>query len=77
VTAFQYARPAFTLAPTGARAVMQPEFGAVATKGTFLPKLQQLATEDLPAKGRAVRAFAKTHPFSAAAAKLATILTRL
>ncbi len=75
--AFQYGLPAITLDHAGARAVMQPEFGAVATKETFLPKLQQLATEDLPAKGRAVRAFAKTHPFSAAAAKLATILTRL
>jgi glycosyltransferase involved in cell wall biosynthesis len=75
--AFQYGLPAITLDHAGARAVMQPEFGAVATKETFLPKLQQLATEDLPAKGRAARAFANNHTFSAAAAKLAAILSRL
>jgi glycosyltransferase involved in cell wall biosynthesis len=75
--AFQYGLPAITLDHAGARAVMQPEFGAVATKETFLPKLQQLVAEDLPAKGRAARAFAQNHSFSAAAAKLATLLTRL
>ena len=75
--AFQYGLPAITLDHAGARAVMQPEFGAVATKETFLPKLQQLAAEDLTAKGRAARTFAQHHPFSAAAAKLAAILARL
>lgn len=75
--AFQYGLPAITLDHAGARAVMRPEFGAVATKETFLQALRQLAGEDLSAKGRAARAFAQNHPFSAAAAKLATTLTRL
>jgi glycosyltransferase involved in cell wall biosynthesis len=75
--AFQFGLPALTLDHAGARAVMQPAFGAVATKATFLTDLQQLAQSDLAAKGRAARAFAQQNPFANSAAKLAAILTGL
>jgi len=69
--AFQYGLPALTLE----NAAMQPAFGAVATPETFLAELQQLVQSDLAAKGRAAQAFALRNPFSAAAARLATILS--
>lgn len=68
--AFQYARAALTLD----NAAMQPAFGAIATKETFLTNLQQLAQSDLAAKGRTAQAFAQQNPFANAAARLATIL---
>lgn len=75
--AFQYGLPALTLDHAGARAVMQADFGAVATAQTFLHELKQLAQSDLTAKVRAVQTFAQLHPFSNAAAGLAHILARL
>ena len=71
--AFQYGLPALTLD----NAAMQPAFGAVATKATFLTVLQQLAQSNLAAKGHAAQAFAKQNPFAKAAASLAEILTKL
>ena len=71
--AFQYGLPALTLD----NAIMQPAFGAVATKATFLSQLQQLSQSDLAAKGRAVQAFAKQNPIANAAASLTEILTKL
>jgi glycosyltransferase involved in cell wall biosynthesis len=75
--AFQYGLPALTIDHAGARAVMQPAFGAVATEATFLGQLKQLAQSDLPAKGRAAQAFAQQNPFANAAAQLARILVQL
>jgi len=75
--AFQYGLPALTLDHAGARAAMRPAFGAIATRATFLDELKQLAGSDLPAKGRAAHAYAQQHPFSNAAAQLATILAKL
>ena len=71
--AFQYGLPAITLD----NAVMRPAFGAVATKATFLSKLQELAQSDLAAKGRAARIYAEQNPFSKAASALARILTAI
>ena len=71
--AFQYGLPALTLA----NAVMQPAFGAVATKATFLTELQRLAQSNLHEKVRAAQAFAKQNPFANAAGALAQILTKL
>jgi len=71
--AFQYGLPALTLD----NAIMQPAFGAIATKATFLSALQQLVQSNLPEKGRAAQAFAKQNPFANAAASLAEILTEI
>lgn len=75
--AFLYGLPALTLDHAGARAVMRPEFGAVATPATFLDALQSLVAADLPAMGAAARAFAETRPFSQSARELAGALRQL
>ena len=75
--AFQYGLPALTLDHAGARAVMQPGFGAVATEATFSNALHMLAASDLTAQGRAAQAFAARHPFAHAAAELARLLIAL
>jgi glycosyltransferase involved in cell wall biosynthesis len=75
--AFQYGLPALTLDHAGARAVMRPEFGAIAAPATFLESLQAMVAGDLVAKGRAAQVFAREHPFANAATQLAAILTRL
>ena len=72
--AFQYELPALTLDHAGARAVMRPEFGAVASPATFLGEMRRLATADLSALGRAAAAFARSNPFAGSAASLATVL---
>jgi glycosyltransferase involved in cell wall biosynthesis len=75
--AFQYGLPALTLDHAGARAVMQPAFGAVATEATFLDALRTLVDSGLADKGRAAQAFAARHPFAHAAAELARLLIAL
>ncbi|MBI2688789.1 MAG: glycosyltransferase family 4 protein [Acidobacteria bacterium] len=75
--AFQYGLPALTLDHAGARAVMQPGFGAIASQQTFLQELRRLSQSDLSAQGRAAQAYARQHPFAGSAAQLAALLVRL
>ena len=75
--AFQYGLPALTLDHAGARAVMRPEFGAVARAETFLEELARLAAGDLASMGSAAREFARARPFADTARELAAELGRL
>jgi glycosyltransferase involved in cell wall biosynthesis len=72
--AFEHGLPALTLDHAGARAVMRPEFGAMATEATFAAELRRLSAEDLAQKGEAARAFALMNPFREAAHRLSTLL---
>lgn len=74
--AFLAGLPALTLDHAGARSVMQPAFGEIASPAEFLPALQRLLQhpQRLPELGRAAQAFALANPFAQTARQVADLL---
>jgi len=68
--------PAVCLDHHGAREVMRPEFGRVVKADGLRAAIEEVLLGDRSAMSCAARAYARQHPFSSTAAKLARLITQ-
>jgi glycosyltransferase involved in cell wall biosynthesis len=68
--------PAVCLDHHGAREIMQPEFGCITQPEHLRAAIEEMLSNDSTKMSEAAKAYARQLPFSATAARLASLITQ-